>query len=117
MIARLLDAVPGIDELVFSTLSGRRVDLEALAADPQRLAEHIRENVSGVFHPAGTCRMGSQDDRGSVVDSQGRVVGIGGLRVADASIMPKVVAGNTNIPTIMIAEKIATAISQTAHAI
>jgi choline dehydrogenase-like flavoprotein len=60
-----------------------------------------------VFHPAGTCRMGAAHDADAVVDTQGRVHGIDGLRVADASIMPSLIAGNTNIPTLMIAEKIA----------
>jgi len=107
LIASLLDTVPGVADLVFSTLTGQRVDLKSLASDPARLAEHVRENVSGVFHPAGTCRMGSAEDTGAVTDSEGRVHGIDGLRVADASVMPDVISGNTNIPTIMVAEKIA----------
>ena len=109
-IALLLDTVPGMRDLVLGTLTGERVDLQALGADPQRLADHVRANVSGVFHPTGTCRMGPASDRGAVVDTQGRVHGLAGLRVADASIMPAVMAGNTNIPTIMVAEKIAAAL-------
>ena len=111
LVALMLDAVPGIGDLVFSTLTGRRVDLKALASDRELLAQHIRENVSGVFHPAGTCRMGSAGDRAAVTDSEGRVHGMAGLRVVDASIMPNVIAGNTNIPTIMVAEKIAATIA------
>jgi len=110
LIASVLDAAPGLGDFVFGTLTGRRVALGALASDPQRLEEHIRENVGGVFHPAGTSRMGRADDHDAVVDTEGRVHGISGLRVADASIMPHVIAGNTNIPTIMIAEKIAAAV-------
>jgi 5-(hydroxymethyl)furfural/furfural oxidase len=109
VIAAAIDTVPGMRDLVVRNLVGARVDLRALASDPDRLAQHVTDNVAGVFHPAGTCRMGSAGDRAAVVDPSGRVYGVEGLRVADASIMPTIVAGNTNIPTIMIAEKIAAA--------
>jgi choline dehydrogenase len=64
---------------------------------------YIRARAEADYHSVGTCRMGS--DAGSVVDSRLRVHGIAGLRVADASVMPTLVGGNTNMPTIMIAEK------------
>jgi 5-(hydroxymethyl)furfural/furfural oxidase len=106
IIAALIDLVPPLAGPIFSTLADRRVDLAALVEDDVALAEHIRQNVAGMFHPVGTCRMGAASDRHAVVDPAGRVRGVGGLRVVDASIMPTVTRGNTNIPTIMVAEKI-----------
>jgi len=115
IVAGLIDAVPPLAGPIFATLADRRVDIAALAADDEALAEHIRNNVAGTFHPVGTCRMGRADDRGAVVDCAGRVHGLGGLRVVDASIMPTVPRGNTNIPTIMVAEKISAAILDSAR--
>lgn len=108
-VAALLDLVPPLAGPIFSTLADRRVDLAALVANDEALADHIRHNVAGTFHPVGTCRMGAPDDRAAVTDPAGRVRGIGGLRVIDASVMPTVPRGNTNIPTIMVAEKLAEA--------
>jgi choline dehydrogenase-like flavoprotein len=70
------------------------------------IAEFIRATASTVFHPVGTCRMGS--DSRAVVDPTLRVIGLEGLRVADASIFPSIMGGNTNAPTVMVAEKAAT---------
>jgi len=62
---------------------------------------------TSIFHPVGTCKMGTTDDRHAVLDSEMRVFGIAGLRVIDASVMPTITSGNTNSPTLMIAERAA----------
>ncbi|MNY58483.1 Oxygen-dependent choline dehydrogenase [compost metagenome] len=67
----------------------------------------IRKTAITVHHPAGTCRMGADDDPGAVVDSQLRVRGVRNLRVVDASVMPDLTSGNINAPVIMIAERAA----------
>ena len=73
----------------------------------EAIIDFIRERAETVYHPVGTCRMGSVDDPNTVVDPDCRVKYVTRLRVVDASVMPKIMGGNTNAPTIMIAEKIA----------
>lgn len=75
----------------------------------------IRKSAETIYHPVGTCRMGMTGDPMAVVDGECRVQGIAGLRVVDASVMPTLVGGNTNAPTIMIAEKISDAIRGRAY--
>jgi choline dehydrogenase len=78
-----------------------------LPQDPsdEDLVEHIRNQAQTLYHPVSTCAMGSGED--AVVDPELRVRGVDGLRVVDASVMPVVPRGNTNAPTIMVAEKAA----------
>jgi choline dehydrogenase-like flavoprotein len=96
---RIVQAPPLAGHVARETLPGPQVTSDsALAAD-------IRARAETIYHPVGTCRMGR--DATSVTDPAGRVRGVSGLRVVDASIMPQIIAGNTNAPTMMIAENIA----------
>lgn len=89
-----LDSFRGVEKL-----PGRSV------VGTDALVDYVRKRVELIYHPVGTCRMGS--DERSVVDPELRVRGVEGLRVVDASVMPKVTSGNTNAPTLMIAERAA----------
>jgi choline dehydrogenase len=75
--------------------------------DTVGLERAVLDRVETYHHPAGTCHMGPPSDSGAVVDARGSVYGVEGLSVIDASIMPEIPAANTNIPTIMIAERCA----------
>ncbi len=75
------------------------------ATDDAALDAHMRRTVKTDYHPVGTCRMGHDDDPGAVVDARLRVRGIDGLRVVDASVMPKLVTANTNAPTMAVADR------------
>jgi 5-(hydroxymethyl)furfural/furfural oxidase len=88
-------------------LRDRQLFAARLLKDPEALRTLAIQRAGPMGHPAGTCRMGRSDDPLAVVDSCCRVHGIAGLRVADASIMPTLISGNTNLPVNMIAEKAA----------
>jgi 5-(hydroxymethyl)furfural/furfural oxidase len=106
-VATLLDLIPAASRPIMGSLTKPGVDILKLVEDDDALGEFVRDSVSGSGHHVGTCRMGSAEDPGAVVDTAGRVYGVEGLRVVDASIMPWIPRGNTNIPTLMLAEKIA----------
>lgn len=89
----------------FASLLGDEIEPKTWKKEDHEIIEAMRQAAETIYHPAGTCKMGN--DSMAVVDSQLRVRGVEGLRVIDASIMPAVVGGNTNAPTIMIAEKAA----------
>jgi choline dehydrogenase-like flavoprotein len=90
---------------VLAGFGGRELPMSAGVRDEAAIEAFIRQHADTIYHPVGTCRMG----RGAldVVDEQLRVRGVEGLRVVDASIMPRIVGGNTNAPVIMIGEKAA----------
>ncbi|MHC8287015.1 GMC family oxidoreductase [Pseudomonas sp. XS1P51] len=89
---------------------------EKLLADDKALTEFIQRNVGGTWHPSGTCRMGRADDPLAVTTGDGRVIGVEGLRVCDASLMPSIPCANTNVPTLMITERMADLIKAEAKA-
>ncbi|HEY6926846.1 MAG TPA: GMC oxidoreductase, partial [Steroidobacteraceae bacterium] len=92
----------------FEPFRGKEVFPGESAETRQEIEAVVRRKAETIYHPAGTCRMGN--DPRAVVDSKLRVRGAEGLRVVDASVMPRLVGGNTNAPTIMIAEKAADAL-------
>jgi choline dehydrogenase len=77
------------------------------ATSDEAIDAFIRDKVETAYHPSCSCKMGREDDPMAVVDAEARVIGVSGLRVVDASIMPSITTGNLNGPTIMLAEKAA----------
>jgi 5-(hydroxymethyl)furfural/furfural oxidase len=111
--ALALDLVPKLRAPFARRFVGAGRMLDELLADEAALEAYVRERAFGQWHACGTCRMGAGADRDAVVDPQdGRVHGLAGLRVVDASLMPTAPRANLNIPTIMIAEKLADAIAR-----
>ena len=106
-MARLLDGPKWLRSTLIRSVITEGDDLATLVGDDDALEAYIRRAVTGVWHASCTCRMGRAGDPMAVTDPAGRVRGVSGLRVVDASIFPRVPCANTNIPTIMAAEKIA----------
>lgn len=108
--ARLVDAPAPVRRLVVERKVAGDLSLFDIVRDDAALEAFIRERSHGTWHCCGTTRMGAERDPRAVTDATGRVFGVEGLRVADASLMPAVPRANTNLPTVMIGEKIAAAI-------
>lgn len=109
-VAGLLDGPAPLRRVVIDRLIKAGHDLETCLRDDQALEAFIREAVAGIWHASCSCRMGRADDPMAVTDATGRVHGVPGLRVCDASVFPSVPSANTNIPVFMVAEKIADSI-------
>ena len=107
-LSGLLDMAGPLRAALIHAVVTQGITIRGLMSDDDALTEFVRANVGGTWHPSGTCRMGRADDPQAVTSSTGAVLGVEGLRVADASVMPSIPRANTNMPTIMIAERIAT---------
>lgn len=110
VFGRMLDVPAGIRQWMITMLLLKGTSFQEILADDSSLEQFVRQNVFGVWHASGTCRMGDPSDPMAVVDSAGKVIGAENIFVADASIMPRLPTANTNIPTIMVAEKIGDAL-------
>jgi 5-(hydroxymethyl)furfural/furfural oxidase len=110
VLGAALDTPAPLRRWIIDTFVTGGLRMSSLLADEQALHAFIRNSVFGVWHASGTCRMGPAADRNAVTNHEGQVHGVARLRVVDASLMPSLPSANTNIPTIMMAEKIADAI-------
>jgi 5-(hydroxymethyl)furfural/furfural oxidase len=110
VLGALLDVPAKLRHVVIKQFLLNGIAFKDIIEDEHALADFVRRSVFGVWHPTGTCRMGDPSDSHAVVDPTGKVIGSENLYVADASVMPRLPTANTNIPTIMIAEKISDAL-------
>jgi 5-(hydroxymethyl)furfural/furfural oxidase len=107
--AALMDGPAALRRYMIDTFVVEGFTFDEVMSDDEALEAFVRKAAIGVWHASCSCRMGRPDDPMAVVDTQGRVMGVQGLRVVDASIFPVVPCANTNFPTLMAAEKIAEA--------
>jgi 5-(hydroxymethyl)furfural/furfural oxidase len=107
--AALMDGPAALRHYMIDTFVVEGFTFDEVMGDDEALEAFVRKAAIGVWHASCSCRMGRPDDPMAVVDTQGRVKGVQGLRVVDASIFPVVPCANTNFPTLMAAEKIADA--------
>jgi len=109
-LGKLLDGPAWLRRLLVRHVLSNAPSLDALLADADKLKTYLKTYATSVSHVTCTCRMGRSDDPLAVVDPAGRVYGVEGLRVIDASVMPSLPRANTNLATMMIAEKMSEAI-------
>jgi len=109
-LAKLLDGPAALRRYLIDNVIVEGYRFDELMADDDKLKEFTRKAAIGVWHASCTCRMGADGDPLAVTDRAGRVRGVDGLRVVDASLFPTVPCANTNFPTLMTAEKIADAV-------
>jgi 5-(hydroxymethyl)furfural/furfural oxidase len=112
--ATLMDASPALRRFLIRNVITNGERLADILADDRRTADYVRSILGTSWHPSGTCRMGAPADPLAVTTPEGAVIGVPNLHVVDASIMPRVPRTNTNLPTIMIAEKLAPVIARKA---
>lgn len=110
LLGKVMDGPAPVRKLLIEKVITGGVTLQDLLSDAEALDQFVVANATGTWHATCTCRMGADDDPMAVTDNEGRVRGVQGLRVVDASIFPTVPCANTNAPTIMSAEKISDAI-------
>ena len=110
VVAKFLDGPAALRRYMIENFVIEGFTFDQVMTDDEALEAFVSKAAIGVWHASCTCRMGRADDPMSVVDTQGRVKGVQGLRVVDASIFPIVPCANTNFPTLMTAEKISDAI-------
>ncbi|SAK90380.1 sorbose dehydrogenase [Caballeronia calidae] len=114
-LSAMLDIAGPLRRALIERVVTQGVTIGSLLADDQAMTEFVMRSVGGTWHPSGTCRMGSSNDPHAVTDARGAVYGVEGLHVCDASLMPSIPCANTNVPTIMIAERVADALRGSAH--
>jgi 5-(hydroxymethyl)furfural/furfural oxidase len=112
VFAMMLDALPAMRPWLLRKFVTEGASLAEILQDDAILDAYLTQSITGVWHPVGTCRMGAENDLTAVTESSGKVIGVSNLRVCDASIMPSIPCANTNIPTIMVAERVADLIRQ-----
>jgi 5-(hydroxymethyl)furfural/furfural oxidase len=110
VLAKLMDGPAAFRRFLIDTFIVEGDGFDELMRDDDKLEAFTRKAAIGVWHASCTCRMGAENDPMAVTDTAGRVRGVSGLRVVDASIFPVVPCANTNFPTLMSAEKIADAV-------